>query len=103
GGQEVFSELSGVRVTLGEQHGRRCIDARWRVGALLDRDGSNLTVMLGKEAVRISRLQALLYLIANKAELIHLVAAVEPLPATASGGTDLLVPIPPAAQRLSTH
>ena len=44
-------------------------------------------MMLGEEAVRISRLQALLYLIANKAELIHLVAAVEPLPPPLRAGT----------------
>ena len=59
--------------------------------------------MLGEEAVRISRLQALLYLIANKAELIYLVAAVEPLPATAPSRHDLLIPLLPGAQRLRRH
>jgi hypothetical protein len=60
-------------------------------------------VMLGEEAVRISRLQALRYLIANKAELIHLVAAVEPLPAAASSRHDLLIAVLPGAQRLRRH
>ena len=59
--------------------------------------------MLGEEAVRISRLQALRYLIANKAELIHLVAAVEPLPAFASSRHDLLIPLLPGAQGLRRH
>ena len=59
--------------------------------------------MLGEEAVRVGRLQALLYLIANKAELIHLVAAVEPLPATAPSRHDLLIALLPGAQRLRRH
>jgi hypothetical protein len=70
---------------------------------LPDRDGSYLTVMLGEEAVRISRLQALCYLIANEAELIHLVAAVQPLPAPASSRHDLLIPLLPGAQGLRRH
>ena len=51
----------------------------------------------------VGRLQALLYLIANEAELIHLVAAVEPLPAAASSRHDLLIPVLPGAQRLRRH
>ena len=60
-------------------------------------------MLVGKESVGVGRLQALLYLIANEAELIHLVAAVEPLPAAASSRHDLLIAILPSAQRLRRH
>ena len=59
--------------------------------------------MLGKQAMRVGRLQALLYLIADEDELIHLVAAVEPLPAAASSRHDLLIAILPSAQRLRRY
>ena len=52
-------------------------------------------MLLGEEAVRIGRLHAQRYLIADEAELIHLVAAVEPLPAAASSRHDLLIAAPP--------
>jgi hypothetical protein len=48
----------------------------------------------------VGRLQALFDLIAYEAELIHLIAAVEPLPAAASSGHDHLVAVLPGAQRL---
>ena len=60
-------------------------------------------MLLGKKAVRIGRLQAQPYLITNKAELIYLVAAVEPLPAAASSGHDLLIAILPGTQRLRRY
>jgi hypothetical protein len=60
-------------------------------------------VPLGEKAVSDRRLQALLYLIANEAELIHLVAAVEPLPALASSRHDLLIPLLPGSQSLRWH
>ena len=60
-------------------------------------------MLLGKEAVRVGRLQAQLYLIADEAELIYLVAAVEPLPAAASSRHDLLIAILPGSQRLRRY
>ena len=60
-------------------------------------------MVLGKEAVRVGRLHAQLYLIPDEAELIHLVTAVEPLPTAASGRHDLLIAILPGAQRLRRY
>jgi hypothetical protein len=96
-----YSAKGSIRVTLGEQHGRRWVGARSGASLLLDQDGGRLLLMLlGEEAVRVGWLQALGYLIANKAELIHLVAAVEPLPALASSRHDLFIPLLPGAQGL---
>ena len=53
--------------------------------------------------MRVGRLQTLLDVIADEAELIHLVAAVEPLPTVATGRNDLLIPVLPGAQRLCRH
>jgi hypothetical protein len=55
---------------------------------------------LGEEPVSVSRLQALLDLIADEAEIIHLVTAEQPLPTLASRRYDLLIPVLPGTQRL---
>jgi hypothetical protein len=59
--------------------------------------------MLGEEPVRVGGLQSLIDLIAYEAELIHLIATVEPLPTAASCGHYLVVTVLPRAQCLRWH
>nr|WP_233712364.1 hypothetical protein [Kribbella turkmenica] len=68
----------------------------------LDRQkgGRILVTPLGQEPVSVGRLQALLDLIADEGELVHLVAAEQPLSTGAPDRHDLLIPIFPGTQRL---
>jgi hypothetical protein len=82
GAQEVVRELGGVGITLGEQDGGSpSVTVGPRPRARRDARLPDLASSLGKQAVGVGWLQTAVDLLADEAELINLIAAVQSPPA----------------------